>query len=314
MLEKPVELCLYGLQSDELARLKRLQKDYLETLFVKKAKLETWQKNILGGMDSFCMLVLLAASAIAISSGKMGVESVTAMIGFYYVFQTEAGYVLEIVKQLPICKNLVQRISVFYEAQERTDGETVGEVTSITFRNVTFSYDGKNDILKNCSEQIAMHEKNVICGENGTGKSTLLKLLLGLYPGYQGEILINGKELGSLNPAKWREKCAFVEQVPFLFEGTVRENVKLGQEVSEKKVDQVPGTCWNRPSGRPQGWWRKIGTVRRRMSENRDCAGAFTKCRGVDSGRADEPPGRGGKTMVDGFCSKFRSDDDLCFA
>ena len=72
--------------------------------------------NILGGMDSFCMLVLLAASAIAISSGKMGVESVTAMIGFYYVFQTEAGYALEIVKQLPICKNLVQRISVFYEA------------------------------------------------------------------------------------------------------------------------------------------------------------------------------------------------------
>lgn len=64
-------------------------------------------------MDSFCMLVLLAASAIAISSGKMGVESVTAMIGFYYVFQTEAGYALEIVKQLPICKNLVQRISVF---------------------------------------------------------------------------------------------------------------------------------------------------------------------------------------------------------
>lgn len=239
MLEKPVELCLYGLQNDELARLKCLQKDYLETLFVKKAKLETWQKNILGGMDSFCMLVLLAAAAIAISSGKMGVESVTAMIGFYYVFQTEAGYVLEIVKQLPICKNLVQRISVFYEAQERTDGETVGEVTSITFRNVTFSYDGKNDILKNCSEQIAMHEKNVICGENGTGKSTLLKLLLGLYPGYQGEILINGKELGSLNSAKWREKCAFVEQVPFLFEGTVRENVKLGQEVSEKKVDQV---------------------------------------------------------------------------
>ena len=76
MLEKPVELCLYGLQSDELARLKCLQKDYLETLFVKKAKLETWQKNILGGMDSFCMLVLLAASAIAISSGKMGAEDI----------------------------------------------------------------------------------------------------------------------------------------------------------------------------------------------------------------------------------------------
>lgn len=239
MLEKPVELCLYGLQNDELTRFQGLQKDYLETLFSKKAKLETWQKNILGGMDSFCMLVLLAAAAIAISSGKMGVESVTAMIGFYYVFQTAVGYVLEIVKQLPICKNLVKRISVFYEDQEKTDGETVGEVSAIAFRNVTFSYDGKNDILKNCSEQISMHKKNVICGENGTGKSTLLKLLLGLYPDYQGEILINGKELGSLNPVKWREKCAFVEQVPFLFEGTVRENVKLGRDVSDEEVTQM---------------------------------------------------------------------------
>ena len=84
-----------------------------------------------------------------------------------------------------------------------------------------------------------MHKKNVICGENGTGKSTLLKLLLGLYPDYQGEILINGKELGSLNPVKWREKCAFVEQVPFLFEGTVRENVKLGRDVSDEEVTQM---------------------------------------------------------------------------
>ena len=46
-----------------MGQLKCLQKDYLETLFVKKAKLETWQKNILGGMDSFCMLVLLAAAS-----------------------------------------------------------------------------------------------------------------------------------------------------------------------------------------------------------------------------------------------------------
>lgn len=136
---------------------------------------------------------------------------------------------------------------------------------------------------ENCSEQIAMHEKNVICGENGTGKSTLLKLLLGLYPGYQGEILINGKELGSLNTAKWREKCAFVEQVPFLFEGTVRENVKLGQEVSEKKSIR----SWNVLES---SIWQTAGLVEKNRNcpaanvRNRDCAGAFTKCRGVDSG------------------------------
>ena len=135
-----------------------------------------------------------------------------------------------------------------------------------------------------------------------------------MYPGYQGEILINGKELGSLNPAKWREKCAFVEQVPFLFEGTVRENVKLGQEVSEKKVDQVLERV-----GIVHLADRRVGGEKSKLSGG-ECQkiaiarALFTKCRGVDSGRADEPPGRGGKTMVDGFYSKFRSDDDLCFA
>ncbi len=121
-----------------------------------------------------------------------------------------------------------------------------------------------------------------------------------MYPGYQGEILINGKELGSLNPAKWREKCALMEQVPFLFEGTVRENVKLGQEVSEKKSIR----SWNVLES---SIWQTAWLV----EKNRNCPaanvrksrlrGRFTKCRGVDSGRADEPPGRGGKTMVDGF-------------
>ena len=95
--------------------------------------MKTWQKNILGGrIRSACWCFWRQQQSQFF--GQMGVESVTAMIGFYYVFQTEAGYVLEIVKQLPICKNLVQRISFFMRLRKKTDGvKTVGEVTSMIF-------------------------------------------------------------------------------------------------------------------------------------------------------------------------------------
>ncbi len=110
----------------------------------KKAKLETWQKNILGGMDSFCMLVLLAASAIAISSGKMGVESVTAMIGFYYVFfRPKPDMCWKSSSSFDLQKIWCSGFLFLCEAQERTDGETVGRLHRSLFRNVTFSYDGK---------------------------------------------------------------------------------------------------------------------------------------------------------------------------
>ena len=67
-----------------------------------------------------------------------------------------------------------------------------------------------------------------------------MRLILGLYPGYTGKIWLGTQELREIQPESWRKQCAYVEQNPFLFDGTVRENISLGApSASKEEVDAV---------------------------------------------------------------------------
>lgn len=109
---------------------------------------------------------------------------------------------------------------------------------SIEFRDVTFSYpDAPEPTLKNVSFTISPSESIALVGENGSGKTTIIKLLLGFYQPTSGEILIDGKNLNSINKASW------YEQVGVLFQDfsryyftTLGENIWLG-DVTKKYAE-----------------------------------------------------------------------------
>ncbi|HCW50883.1 MAG TPA: hypothetical protein DGR79_02265 [Clostridiales bacterium] len=97
------------------------------------------------------------------------------------------------------------------------------------FRNVRFAYPTAPDrlALDGISFGATRPVSLGIVGPNGAGKSTVVKLLLGYYPGYQGQILVNDRELRDLNVLELRRRIAIVSQDPFLFDGTVAENLEL---------------------------------------------------------------------------------------
>ena len=79
-----------------------------------------------------------------------------------------------------------------------------------------------------------------ICGTNGSGKSTLVSILTGLRKSYTGSLFVNGVELKDINQKEYRKYISYAPQEPFLFNGTVRENVRLGDLTAQKeKVDQI---------------------------------------------------------------------------
>ena len=102
---------------------------------------------------------------------------------------------------------------------------------SIAFNNVNFTYDDTNiKALRNINFAINKGETLAILGKTGSGKSTILSLISRLYDVTEGEILIDGKPIGSVNLFDLRDSIGIVPQDAFLFSDTIKNNIKFGKE------------------------------------------------------------------------------------
>lgn len=110
-------------------------------------------------------------------------------------------------------------------------------------RNVSFKYGFGQDVLKNVNLEVPENAKYTIVGMSGSGKSTLAKLLVGFYPvdADKGTITFNGIPVKDINLTTLRQYIEYVPQDPFIFSGTVLENLTLGSrsDVSEQDLTQA---------------------------------------------------------------------------
>ncbi|ELC8405562.1 bacteriocin ABC transporter ATPase [Clostridium perfringens] len=98
----------------------------------------------------------------------------------------------------------------------------------IEFKNVDFRYGTRQLILKNINMTINKGERVALVGESGSGKTTIAKLLLNFYQCEKGEIIVNDYNLLDVNVEALRDKIAYISQETFLFNGTILENLMLG--------------------------------------------------------------------------------------
>lgn len=101
----------------------------------------------------------------------------------------------------------------------------------IVFKEVNFSYkDQKFDVLKNINLKIKKGEKIGIIGKIGSGKSTLAKLLLNLYEPSKGSVLVDNTDIRQIDPVDLRRSIGYVPQEPFLFMGSIKDNITIGEQ------------------------------------------------------------------------------------
>jgi len=103
----------------------------------------------------------------------------------------------------------------------------------IVFDKVSFSYDNKKQVLKDISFEINKGEKVALVGRTGSGKTTIISLLLRLYDGYEGSIKIDGIELKDISKKSLRSLFSTVFQDIFLFEDTIRNNITIGKDLND---------------------------------------------------------------------------------
>ena len=103
---------------------------------------------------------------------------------------------------------------------------------SLELRNVSFSYDGVRDAVRRVTLSVPAGKVVALVGPSGAGKSTLFQLIMRFYNPSTGQILMNNQPYGVLQASEIRESIAYVQQEPYLFSGTVRENILLGSLVA----------------------------------------------------------------------------------
>jgi ATP-binding cassette subfamily B protein len=126
-----------------------------------------------------------------------------------------------------------------FDGKVQPQGPVRGE---IIFENVSFMYsDGKDDVLKNVSFQVKPGQAVALLGSTGSGKSSLVNLLPRFHEYTGGRILLDGKELRDYSRAYLRKQIGTVEQEPFLFSRSIRENITygVGRDVSQEEVERA---------------------------------------------------------------------------
>ena len=111
----------------------------------------------------------------------------------------------------------------------------------IRIENLNFRYGTRKLVLENINMTINAGEKIALVGESGSGKTTLTKLLMNFYPWEKGEIFIGNYNLKDINLESLRNRIAYISQDIFLFSGTIRENLELGNE--DASMEDIIEAC-----------------------------------------------------------------------
>ena len=163
----------------------------------------------------------------------------------WYVLLPLEG-ILTFLKSSIEVKPIIEEVKQYDHIERERDGAKkqkkveMADIPLLEINDLCFSYDQKVNVLNKLSLQIKRAEHIAIIGKSGAGKSTLIKILCGLESEYLGEVKLDGMSLKEeRNSEQWRKKISYVPQNPYLFEGTILENITMGKESSMEEVIRV---------------------------------------------------------------------------
>jgi len=192
--------------------------------------------------NNFVTVIVLLVSGILILQNQLtiGVYTSFSIYMAKLLATTQALGSLDITLK-PVCIS-IKRIKEFFNLDvENTLGTNIIKepINSIEFKDVCFKYNENSDLIfDHFNVQIEKGDKLLIDGINGSGKSTFIKLLTGLYQPKSGKILINNIDYNLIHKESIRARIGIVSQNIFLFKGTILDNILYGQ-TNKTKEDVV---------------------------------------------------------------------------
>jgi ATP-binding cassette subfamily B protein len=192
----------------------------------------------------------LSGGGISVTRFVLGLVLSVAFSGamIKYMSYEHAGILLN--------RSAANIVSITGEAATPENGKTSLTNGDIAFENVTFSYDGREDALKNISVTFRQGEISAIVGSSGSGKSTIANLIMGFWKTENGAVTIGGKNIAEANENELTKLISIVQQESFLFNTSIADNIAIGRQgagrediVRAAKLARIHETIITLPDG-----------------------------------------------------------------
>lgn len=188
--------------------------------------------NVFGQISILTLTGLLAFRKIV----PIGAFAATSNLGIT-IFNT-LGNVSTQLAQIRSVKPIFDKFEQV-TAYEQVDTEQLApEMKGIKLEQLEYAY-GDKTVLSDISYQFSLGNKYAIVGPSGSGKSTLLNILIGKLVDYTGSVTFSDIELKQIEGKALRENILYIDQAPYLFSGTIRDNITLGEQFSDDEFSQV---------------------------------------------------------------------------
>lgn len=193
---------------------------------------------VYGFFSNIGQLVILSFGIYLIASGRFTVGLLISFLSYINSFYNPLRQLAAIWSNFQIAMAGWDRISYILNMESNLkiagEKEVLCSAATISFRNVTFGYEAGKEVLHRANFELEKGKTYAFVGPTGGGKTTTASLISRLYDPEKGCVLIDGRDLRTYSPEERASKIGFILQEPFLFTGTIRDNIVYGNTVLEQ--------------------------------------------------------------------------------
>lgn len=230
------------------------------------------QTQQIGGtfIDQTKNIFISFLAAKTVIDGNMTLGMMTALTYIIGQLNAPVSQFISFVREYQDASISMERLGEIHKKEDEEPSGTekiydIPEKAGLEFNNLTFQYEGPHSpkVLDNISLKIPYGKVTAIVGASGSGKTTMLKMMLGFYPPVEGTVMLGGVELKNYSESIWRRQCGCVMQEGYIFSNSIAENIALCDDTPDmQRVRQAAGVANIREwiEKLPLGYNTKIGS------------------------------------------------------
>ncbi|WP_155974430.1 ABC transporter ATP-binding protein [Streptococcus ruminantium] len=223
---------LYGREEQSTVEFRQITSDLQEVGF-KASFMSGLLMPIVHGFSNIAYVVVALLAGLKVLAGRLTVGNMQAFVQYVWQISQPVQTLTQLAPQLQSAKSSLERIFSVLDELDEADANAL-ELTEnlsgqVSFEQVEFGYSDDKPLIRNFNLQVEPGEMVAIVGPTGAGKTTLINLLMRFYDVTSGSIKVDGKDIRTISRQSYRRQFGMVLQDAWLYEGTIKENLRFGR-------------------------------------------------------------------------------------